>query len=341
MSVTESALVTVDVPKCEDLAALIRSKSIPVDGEDLTLAGFTPRQTGNLFLFLVAICHQTSPRGAQPLAGTVGGVLRRGWDYLSAKFEADARVDSRVLTPMRWSEMSDDEFSELFRDPSLGLTLSDVPGRVALVRDLGVTMKRRGWTWLDDLYAACDGRAATGDPNLFELLAQFRAYSDPVRKKSSFLLSLMRNSGFWRYVDDEKVGPPVDYHEVRGHLRIGTVSVNDADLRQKLLSRLPVSESEDVAIRQAVYDAIMLVSELTGLRNPSQHHYLFWNVFRCCCNRESPHCQKCPSGCALPERYVPLAVCETGTRRCPFSRVCSSADVQAKFEEHVFETDFY
>src|SRR5207247_10978026 len=133
----------------------------------------------------------------------------------------------------------------------------------------------------------------------------------------------MRNSWLWKYVGDEKVGSPVDYHEVRGHLRIGTVEVADSELRRKLLEGTPVTAEQDVAIRSAVYDAIMLLSELTGLRNPSQLHYLFWNVFRSCCLRDAPHCQGCDPGCTLPDRYTHLAVHE-GIRRCPFASVCGS-----------------
>jgi hypothetical protein len=85
----------------------------------------------------------------------------------------------------------------------------------------------------------------------------------------------MRNTGLWHYIDEEQLGPPVDYHEVRGHLRLGTVTITDESLCQKLLNSLPVTPAEDVALRQSVHDAIMLLSELTGLHNPSQLHYLF------------------------------------------------------------------
>ena len=153
----------------------------------------------------------------------------------------------------------------------------------------------------------------------------------------------MRNTGLWHYIDEEQLGPPVDYHEVRGHLRLGAVTVNDESLRQKLLNSLPVTPDEDIAIRQSVHDAIMLLSELTGLRNPSQLHYLFWNVFRSCCSRESPHCYRCPPNCALPERYTHLATHSDGQRRCPFSEMCASTggSTHQRYYEHVFDTDYY
>jgi hypothetical protein len=237
--------------------------------------------------------------------------------------------------------MTGREFATLFSDPVLGDRLTDPEGRAALVVNLGQVMQRNDWMWIQEVYELCGARVATGHPNLVGLLAQFRAYDDPVMKKSFFFLALMRNAGVWNYVDDDKLGPPVDYHEVRGHLRIGTVQVLDPDLQKKLFRRTPVTASEDIAIRGAVLDAIMLLSEMTGLANPSQLHYLFWNVFRSCCTRDNPHCHACPPDCSLPERYVPLAIHADGARRCPFAPVCDSADATRRYYEHAFSTDYY
>jgi len=332
------APIQVDVAACQRLARLLTSQTIPKDEEDSTLPNLSRDEAGNFYLILVAICHQTSPRGRPPLEGTVGGVHRRGWDYLTAKLEAAACTDRALLKPSRWARMNVGEFVGIFRDAHLGDRLSEPDRRTALVQNLGLVMVEHHWRWFEDLYGLSGGRVATGQPNLFELLAKFAAYRDPVRKKSSFLLALMRNSGLWSYVDDAELGPPVDYHEVRGHLRIGTVTVNDPSLQQKLLNGEPVTAEEDVEIRGAVYDAIMLLSELTGLRNPSQLHYLFWNVFRTHCRRDDPLCfQEAPR---LPKRYQHLALFGE-EKRCPFSGVCASASANERYFEHVFETDYY
>ncbi len=328
----------VDVAACRRLASVLASRPIPPDEEDSSLPGFSRGEVGNFYLVLVAICHQTSPRGRPPLEGTIAGKRKRGWDYLSAKLEDAARADRSLLDPARWADMTGSEFVGLFRDPVLGERLSSPDLRLALVQDLGRGMLRRGWQWFEDLYRLCEGRVATGEPNLFGLLGQFYAYRDPVRKKSCFLLALMRNSGLWQYADDDQLGPPVDYHEVRGHLRIGTVVITDPELRGKLLEGAPVTAEEDVAIRGAVYNAIMLLSELSELRNPSQLHYLFWNVFRTHCLRDQPLCYEAAP--ALPDRYQHLAVFG-GDRRCPFSGVCASASATQRYYEHVFETDYY
>ena len=339
----KKVVVEVNSEACKSLALLIKSQQIPIDSEDTYLAGFSPAQVGNFYLCLVAICHQTSPQGRPPLEGIVNGDSKRGWDYLSAKLEAAAHSDPMLLAPSKWSDMTESEIRAIFHDSQYGDRLTDPIDRANLIRDLGRVMVKNNWKWVEDLYHLSGGRVATGNPNLIELLAKFKAYRDPVKKKSYFFLSIMRNNGLWRYSDAERLGPPVDYHEMRGHLRLGTVVVNDEALRQKLFVGTPVTAAEDVALRQAVHDAILVVSSLSGLQNASQLHYLFWNVFRSCCNRDAPHCLGCPSDCTLPARYVHLAIRSTGERRCPFAEMCATTCVTShnKYFEHVFETDYY
>lgn len=330
--------IRVDVQTCERLAHMLTSRPIPIDREESSLVGFSRVEVADFYFLLVAICHQTSPRGRLPLEGRVGEKRLRGWDYMSAKLEVAVRSNPSLLTPVRWATMSLMDFITLFHDSELGDRISEPERRVALVNNLGQVMLNRGWKSLDDLYQLCEGRAATGKPNLFELLSHFSAYRDPVRKKSSFLLSLMRNSGLWVFPDEDQIGPPVDYHEVRGHLRLGTVIVTDPELSRKLFESEMVSSEEDVLIRGAVYDAIMYLSEITELRNPSQLHYLFWNVFRSHCLREEPLCYH--SASLLPERYQHLTVFGND-HCCPFVEVCNSANSSQRYYEHVFETDYY
>lgn len=336
-------LVEVNLAACESLAQIIQHQHIPVDREETSLPGFSREETGNFYLCLVAICHQTTPRNRPPLEGLVRGEYKKGWDYLSARFEEVCRNSPAWFSPLRWSEITGQELASCFSDPRYGDRLTEPDERAVLVRDLGSVMLNNQWEWAESMYVHACGHVATGDPNLVEQLANFKAYRDPVRKKSYFFLSLMRNSGLWQYVDAQHLGPPVDYHETRGHLRLGTVVVNDPSLRQKLIESLPVTEAEDIALRSAIHDAIMVISELTGLKNPSQLHYLFWNVFRSCCSKESPHCNACPSDCPLPDRYVHLAIPSNGPRRCPFTTMCADkcATAHERYYEQLFETDYY
>jgi len=332
--------VSVNSEACELVAQRIASEKIPEDREEIPSLDIPPLLVGNFFLVLLAICHRTSSPNQLPLIGNVEGAILRGWDYLFRRFYQVVRSDLGLLIPSRWVQISAEDIKDFFRDSVYGDRLTDPEGRSSLIEDLGVKMIDSGWTQADEMYRQCDGRVAIGKPNLLEVLSRFRAYNDPVKKKSLYFLSVMRNTGHWIYRDDQSLGPPVDYHEVRGHLRLGTVQINDWNLLQKLKEGRSVTAPEDIMLRQAVYDAIMLISERSGVHNPSQLHYLFWNIFRSVCLRAHPQCFHLEKTSDLPERYRHLAR-DRDNESCPFSAVCRSAGSPDPICEHTFNTDYY
>jgi hypothetical protein len=331
--------VQVDREACGRLASLLADRRIPPDAEERR-PEVPADLIGNYFLALVAICHQTSPLKGRPLEGEIDGRILRGWDYLSARFEMAARHNPSILEPADWADFTAGRIRKTFRDERYGDRLTDPDGRAALLRDLGAHMLAWGWRRADALYHHCEARVATGSPNLLETLGRTVAYRDPVHKKALFFLALMRNTHTWHYADEDALGPPVDYHEVRGHLRLGTVRVADPKLERKLRGKSEVGADEDVALRRGVYDAIMQLSRDSGI-GPSRLHYLFWNVFRTVCRRRRPQCLRVGPRSKLPQRYVPLTAHEGGEARCPFFSVCASADSPDRYLEHVFATDLY
>ena len=328
-------LITLNQTQCRRIAEILAQVEVPRAEEENQLSSFTNEEIANFYFLLVAICHQT-----QELRGTINGRPLRGWDYLSQKLRAAAELDKTLLDPEHWTSMTSNVLASLFADSKFGETLSDVSGRVRLIRDLGVTMNAERWTTTADLYVSAGARVSSGLPNLMALIGKFLAYQDPVFKKTYFFLGLMSSSSVWEYVDPEHVGAPVDYHEVRGHLRLGTVQILESELQERLFKGVPVSEQEDIAIRSTVHEAIVYISEMLGGVNPMELHYLFWNIFRSICKRVTPLCHLAQDS-TLPLRYTPLLKLNGGSEQCPFACVCPSADLNVRYVEHQFKTEWY
>ena len=171
-----------------------------------------------------------------------------------------------------------------------------------------------------------------------EFLKQFEAYGDPVRKKSLFFVSIAASECQWSIADPENLLSPVDYHEIRGHLRIGTVRIVNPDLLSKLLQGLVYTEHEDTQLRMAIQEVDNSIARHCCTSN-SVLHYLFWNVFRNCCPRDSAstHCARCRN-CHLPSQYRTLPIYRGS---CIFQSICASVGESDKFVEPPYAGHFY
>lgn len=320
------------------VAARLKVFNFPSAAEDSPLVGIDPGTLPNLYFLAVAICHQTTPRTGPRLGGYLdNGDQAWGWDYLRLRLAERVATTPTISFPTTWATFSDEELASVFADAHGTRTLSDIGGRAALVRDLGTSLARTALTSVRTLFDDERGVLDVNGRGLLHRLQTFRAYRDPVRKKSYYFLELMKNSCGWTFADPQHLGAPVDYHETRGHLRLGTVVIENAALLTSVEAGVTVDQTADLGLRGAIATAIRRISDETG-RSASDLHYLFWNVFRNCCGRTVQHCSACPSDCGLPDRYrVPS---ETW-RACMFTRQCASASKEEKLSEHVHETDFY
>jgi hypothetical protein len=334
--------VEVRLDQCARIADLLSQIHVPVPEEDSPLGFLDETQLPNFYLSIVAICHQTSPMGQVRVEGrTREGQFLFGWDYLRRRWADRVSENPQLNHPAAWSTLEAADIEHLLRDEAGISTISDAIGRGALLRDLGDSMTRTGFGDARQIFDFSEGRIISIRPlGLFSQLEKIRAFSDPIRKKSCFFLELMRGQCGWIYQDPENLGAPVDYHEVRGHLRLGTIQISDPCLRAKVRAAQQVTIGEDVAIRSAVYKAIEAISRLLVSIDQPTLHYFFWNFFRQCCGRQDPHCDGCSSSCGLPSRYR-LAIKPLSLSGCPFQAVCPSAAQMNKLTEHLHTTDYY
>ncbi len=140
---------------------------------------------------------------------------------------------------------------------------------------------------VSDLIDGCGGRLINGGKGLYEVLLQFTAFSDPLRKKITFFLKLASDAGLIRIKDPENLIPIMDYHMQRVLLRTGCVEILDDDLKKKITIRSPLSTDE--VIRSGCIDAMKLISLFSGHAASNLNDY-FWPLGRSCCN-ETQLCQ--------------------------------------------------
>ncbi|OGO14317.1 MAG: hypothetical protein A2Y53_08585 [Chloroflexi bacterium RBG_16_47_49] len=329
------------VEQLNNIALLLKSSPFPNRFEPNIIKSTIDNSINNLanaYFAIVAICHQTSPIGERPLEGFISNNPRKGWDYLKEKFLIASTCDSKWLDPRFWQCLNPITLANLYKDDEKGLTLSRISERTFLLNNLGDLLITDGYIAIEDAFIALSNTLG-GSDGFISYLSRFEAYSDPLFKKTFLFLSLANTECGWQYIDPENIHSPIDYHELRGHLRLGTIDIAETCIQIKLKRGLSISSEEDFYIRQAVQEANEYISRIVGVSN-SELHYFLWNVFRSCCSRqaEQSHCLECSPICSLPESYRIVPYYHS---RCIFSELCPSVHNTYKIVEPAYLGHYY
>ncbi len=277
---------------------------------------FSPEEKARMYFFSVGICHQTWTL-AHPAANLYG------WDYLEDGFIRIFKEGSWLADPNRISlasvqTIADDLASHFIPEPEKGSTLDRIEERATLYLDMARKLVQYYNGKMLDLLVLSHGRVGC-DRGFYRLLSVFEAYSDPLYKKTSFLLKLLTDAGLFPVNDPENLIPVMDYHMQRVLLRSGAVEVQDASLREALVKRRELPS--DRLIREACINASKLVAASAG-RGVLQMNDVLYMLGRSCCFEQplcsSGRCAKRP--CSLT-RTLPLE----NHHSCIFSEVCIGA----------------
>jgi hypothetical protein len=202
-------------------------------------------------------------------------------------------------------------------------------------------MLRAGYRSFEQLYDRVECRCL-GRESIISFLKATKAYGDPNEKKARLLIGLLRDAHGWKFSDAHRLGAPIDYHEIRGHLRIGTVLVKEPGMKSRIRSDT-ISEDDDNLIRAAISEAICAIaSELPG-SDALKVHYVLWNYFRALCRRDKPICSK-GGDIAIGEldsAYVELFQTSTNGNSCVFSSFCECYARQVFPIEYSYRGNYY
>jgi len=284
-----------------------------------------------MYYYAVGICHQTYHL-AHPKLNLYG------WDYLEYGFMEIAEQKPELLDAHFLIQLNPPQLIPLlqpFFSPTSkaeDCSLDTLDERAALWIDMAKLMVESGKSHLN-FFLNSHGEASY----FYEHLSKSIAYSDPLQKKTSFLMKLLEDARLIEFSKDQDIIPIMDYHMQRVLLRTGCVEVVDESLEFALKNKKPIKNDHE--IREACIESMKLIAETSGL-SVFKMNDVFYTMGRSCCNEkilcQYGICEKTP--CTLS-----LAVDLGNHEQCIFQSICKGAHQEEyrHYWQPQIQTHFY
>ncbi len=238
------------------------------------------------YFYSVAVCHQT-----YHLQNAALGLF--GWDYLEKVFTQLVQDQDPLLEAGNLNNFSKDELAlklaMLFSPDGKpeNTTLDRLEERAQMLKELDEFVSAKFSSSLAHLMETTRSRLMNEDKGFYEILSASSAFSDPMKKKITFLLKLLEEAGMVNIIDKQNFIPIMDYHMQRVLLRIGCVEVTDPYLHASLINHVSLESDEE--IRSACIEAFRIIAGISGHAVTKLNDF-FWSLGRSCCNVQ-PLCQ--------------------------------------------------
>lgn len=289
-----------------------------------------------MYFFSVAICHQT-----HKLHSEEKNIW--GWDYLEYGFIEMLKNNSPLLQPQYIANTDKSilknqlavYFSE-DKNPQT-TTLDNLDERVDLMVDAARIISCQYHGNLSSLFDYSRTYLKKDNHGIYDVLKKFEAYSDPQKKKSTFLIKLLKEAGLIKIIDPENFIPIMDYHMQRVLLRTGCVEVTGDKLREKLINKEVLTSDEP--IRTKCIEALRLIAEQSNHEITKMNDF-FWSLGRSCCNETTLcHDKECSK---VPCTFKIMVILEDHSE-CIFQEICPAAtdDKYLKLWQPVVHTHYY
>ena len=286
----------------------------------------------SMFFYAVGICHQTYHL-AHPTKNLYG------WDYLEDGFLKIAQEQSELLDCHYLSKLDPESLAPLispyFSPDGLieNCSLDRLEERCQLWIDMALFLEKKETTFLEFM------KSSNGIPDYFyRQLSEAEAYSDPLLKKTSFLMKLLEDGKLIRFKDQDQIIPIMDYHMQRVLLRTGAIEVNDPKLKSSLQKKENIQS--DIKLREACIESMKIIAQCSEYSILKMND-VFYTMGRSCCH-ENPVCVH-PHTCDKSPCSLSLAVEIPQTHSCIFEEICFGAksdDYKSLWQPQI-ETHFY
>jgi len=287
-------LPLISTSKIKDVSVII--KNLPIKPLNVFDTSFYPSVDESIdrvlayFLIMVAMDHRLS-RPDKPYEAEINGRLYRGADLLYHLGIRKFEEDPEFFTPERLVFITHDDVTKWLSVK--GVFPPDPELRAYLLNDIGIKSVKLFNGDFTKLLEISEGFLRRKNGNgILDLLKVFKAYQDPVEKKSYLLIKFLVYRGLFNPLDEENLNIAVDNHLTRIAIRLGLIELEN-EFTEKITKRIEVSHDEDIIIRLSVREAYKLLSRFSNV-NIFLLDDTFWMFGRNICTRDSPKCKECP-----------------------------------------------
>jgi hypothetical protein len=289
-----------------------------------------------MYFYSVGICHQT-----HLLANPKLNIY--GWDFLEYGFLEILKNSPSLLDSKEIVKLSREHLIEKikpFFSPDHNpkkCTLDNLEERADLWLDMAENLVSHFDGKVENIFAPSDWKKTQNAEFFYQRFPLFKAFSDPLQKKTSFFLKLVHDAGLFNLGNLKNVIPIMDYHMQRLMLRTGCVEITDKKLKNELLTRTPILD--DTVIRKTCIEAMASIAQISE-KHIFKMNDVFYTLGRSCCAETTlchDHvCEKTP--CSLTKTIY----LERHTE-CIFQKVCKGANDETYrlYWQPVVETHFY
>jgi len=283
------------------------------------------------FFHAVAICHQT-----YSLSWASKNIF--GWDVIEDVYVTMMKTDHELLKPKTYLANNRSKINHLLKENfsengnANDCKFDAIEERAELLFDLEDWIQTNFNGSFTRLVEALENKAE----NYYRVLKDTSAFSDPLQKKTSFLLKLLLDADLIYIDDPANLSPIMDYHMQRVLLRTGCV-IPERQTAFDLRNRTPLNSDDE--IRSKCIEAIKIIAD-NSCHSVLAMNDFFWPHGRSCCNEEpvckSHKCEKIP--CSLSE----LIELDTD-HSCVFEGVCPGKENEdfRQLWQPIVKTHFY
>ncbi len=262
-----------------------------------------------LLFYVDAICHQT-----QNFFGEIDGIFYKGWDYLLYSFKKEYKKDKKFITTKRMKKIKGEDLKRILNGSG-----DRYYERAYLLRNCAFILERDFKGDIFEINRVAEGYIKRENkPDLIKLFHKFKAFSDPLNKKTYLFINIANKIGFWEIKDPHNLWTPVDYHLERVSLRTGIVKI-DKSLEKKLVLGKRVPQTIDLKLREKIGESIKEVSNRSEV-SVEKLDQVFWSLGRSICFKDYPLCD----GISVDNNTFTQITGISLKDGCPFRNFCDA-----------------